>query len=482
MVNQIFTIAIIGVAILGAAIEISAIATYRISRCGATARAIEYLKQHLKQQQTTESPVILQRQEIEDDIFRWLIRHLDNKIIENTISLRQEGGSFVLLSYPSVLQKPTPRSPIYFAPTLLTALGVLGTFAGIYLGLQGVSLDAIADTNSLLATSTQLLSGMKVAFSTSLWGLSAASFFILFLAFGERSRQWRRDSLRKQLNRIAFLESPYRLLSRWQNQTSKNVDIAGLTPEAIGQATGQQVASALMPVLGSISQDLKDIRELHKDGVQKISRELIAPVVVELEQSAKLSEETSQAVKELKEAIAASLLTISRFQEETLGNLQELALQLQQILEQFQSETRQVMQAAAAQIQETLEQSGKHQQQTLEEVRQQTQQILDDANQAFIAQSDSIVQLGNEASALMEQAKDSLTGSLENIHAMLENSSEIVREELEKFRLEYQDSLQTFFSEQNNLLEHLLGRQREGLAAAIDSFKQALQEETERHS
>lgn len=61
-------------------------------------------------------------------------------------------------------------------PTVFTTLGVLGTFVGIYFGLQ--NFDVVKITESI----PPLLEGMKTAFSTSIWGI------VLSLIFGKASQ------------------------------------------------------------------------------------------------------------------------------------------------------------------------------------------------------------------------------------------------------------------------------------------------------
>ena len=53
-----------------------------------------------------------------------------------------------------------------YSPTLLTTLGVLGTFTGIFLGLLDFDVTNIDDSVP------QLLSGLKIAFVTSIFGMA----------------------------------------------------------------------------------------------------------------------------------------------------------------------------------------------------------------------------------------------------------------------------------------------------------------------
>lgn len=60
---------------------------------------------------------------------------------------------------------------VHYAPNLLTSLGILGTFAGIVIGLLGF------DVNDIDGSIGALLEGLKTAFITSLAGMSLAIIF-----------------------------------------------------------------------------------------------------------------------------------------------------------------------------------------------------------------------------------------------------------------------------------------------------------------
>lgn len=85
-------------------------------------------------------------------------------------------GVFALACY----SKKMGNAPIFtqYAPTLLTTLGILGTFAGIISGLLGFDVD---DIDGSIAT---LLAGLKTAFVTSLAGMSLSIAYKIVQAFG----------------------------------------------------------------------------------------------------------------------------------------------------------------------------------------------------------------------------------------------------------------------------------------------------------
>ena len=527
--------------------------------------------------------------------WNWIKEHLEGnyRIQDGVFNAQIKDSRFVLRKYPAVLTLSIPRSSLRFIPGILTAIGILGTFFGIQIGLQDINLNSTENFSQLLPSIQQLLDGMRTAFLTSLFGLGFASLFTLFLAWSERERTKTRNNLRKELEQIAWLK------------TDADLESNQLTAEAIGKATGtqvrdkiaplinpiqeelreiraiqaaqnqltpqeisQQVALAFAPLINPISEHLREIRvaqfaqnqltseaigqqvglalapvfaeirndlsaqrqtieqqrqELLTTLIQELRTEVVEPVVLRLDESARLTREASQAVRDLNNALgeitqslAESIQTIQRFQENTLGQLQQFAVDLRQILSQFQTETQGVLEQVATEIQravstsiegltsqrqafiasarqaatffqgiqENLQQAlttqAQEQQQMLAGVESQTRNILADANAAFITQSHTLETVGVQASSLMDTARTNLEGTLNNIDENLRNTRNTVEHELENFRVNYQLALVAFFNEQNNLLNETLGEQRDGLAGVVADLQRVFLEETER--
>ena len=463
-------------ALLALGLEIVSIIQYRSIGCKETQEGIKYLKRNKSE--------IKLNLPSDTKIGGWLQRHF---LIQNEQLIKDENDpqKFLILSTPSILSQPVPRGPVYFAPTLLTALGVLGTFAGIYFGLQKINLNNISEANNLLEASTQLMEGMKLAFVTSLFGLGTSSVFMVILAIGKWFREQRRDDLRNQLREIAILETPVRLLSRLGNQQSNQREvgeslkdvayslkgISNLSADKIGQATGKcfrdVVQQDIKPLYQELYQELQQLRTTQESQgqtietlikqqgqtvetlVHQMETQLIEPVVKRLDESATLTKEASLAVRELRESLggiaeslSSAISTIQEFQKTTLGELQDFAKNLQEILGQFRTDTEGVMQKVSLEIERAVNTS-------IEGMEAQ--------RQAF------------ELSA--EKAADTFKG----IRLDFE-------EELQKFRNEYQESLNNFFTEQNQLLQETLGQQRDGLAQVVDSLKTVFIEDSQHMS
>jgi hypothetical protein len=182
--NIIFVGVIIIVAVISLIVEIFAVIFYvKRDDFVTTKNAIDFLEKK-------KSDSWIEQQKLEKkSIFRWLVKHLDGELRDGKFSPKKQDKYFLLFSYPTILVKSVPRSPVYFAPTLLTALGILGTFTGIFAGLQGIDLTSISDNQNLLNASIKLLSGMKLAFVTSLFGLSLASLFMIILSVSGNIKQ-----------------------------------------------------------------------------------------------------------------------------------------------------------------------------------------------------------------------------------------------------------------------------------------------------
>jgi hypothetical protein len=155
-----FMLSIVLIAFIMAIRECWSIWDFRNNHCKTTAQAIQKLQDGSSSKEIRES---------DNDLKRWFLKHIDGDYNLDRFQPRKYQGRYALLSYPKILSQSVPRSPVYFAPTLLTALGILGTFLGIFLGLQDINLDSVSkSSDELLSSSSELLKGMQLAFATSL--------------------------------------------------------------------------------------------------------------------------------------------------------------------------------------------------------------------------------------------------------------------------------------------------------------------------
>ncbi len=411
---------------------------------------------------------------------------------------------------------------------MCTAIGVLGTFYGIQQGLQGINLDTTS-SQQLMSSSKELLVGMKTAFSTSLMGLGSGSLFTIILFICDSLRQKRRDDLRQNLKKIATLETADNANSEVAQAlrvVAEKFTGINLSAEAIGEAVGKQMQSVIVPTLRNIFQEQQKLRELQQNQGQKVLGELIKNLRIELfepigdrlDKSAELTQQASEAVLTLHKDLASSIVTIQNFQKETLVSLQDFANNLKQTLSQFQTDTKGVLEQTAHDINRAIDQSiqgmtaqqsafetsaenaadtfrgireeletalqkrAEVEKQMLQATRTGIIHILAQANTAFEQQTNTLETVGNQACQLMDGSQENLLATLANIDHTLTATRQTVQEDLTQFREQYQANLQAFFTEQNNLLEGTLGKQRDGLAAVVTTLNSVFQDEAKRRS
>jgi len=468
--DTLFIYLIVSLATLAIVIECRA--TYRdcIHRCRATAEGIRLLRSH-----PNEDAIPLEA--LNSEQVRWLLEHLDGDCLPdnpNQFYLHRQQQHIICLTYPAILTSPVPRSPVVAAPTLLTGLGVLGTFSGIYRGFQGVRLDAITSTDRLLDTSGQLLAGMQVAFATSLWGLGSASVLVLLLGISERVRVWRRQWLRSQFSQIAIWRPPSQLLQRLVREAQRG-DLKELQQI-------RQIQERQLTLFEQVQQQVQRPESTSVEGwdrlEQRVTEGILEPLAQQLaqqfQQQQQLLEDTHVAIQGVSESfsqqIEPAIVTLtqeiagmSRVQEEANQGLLGVCDRLDQTLKQVQEYSE-----------ATLEQSVQMQRSLLDDVQQRTEAILEQSQGSFASQAEVLQAVGEETVATMTEARSQLMASLDTIDRLIQDSRQTVERELERFRLDYQDALDGYFSQQNELLKYTLVKQRQGLEAVVNSWRESL--------
>lgn len=280
----------------------------------------------------------------------WIDEHLETK---NNKPVQIEGkGKYILKQYPEILTHAT-RSNLRFVGTLCTAIGVLGTFYGIQVGISDIPLNNLNNTESLLVGVTGLLDGMKTAFSTSLMGLGTGSLFTFILFITDSVRQSNHDQISRALHKITIAgkDSQQEAVSSLKeiSESFKKFDFTAnlrasqalekvakfLDAKVIGEEVGNAVSiqldrtieSKLTPVFNNISVTqvkLTEITTIQKNVLESLIDEmktqLIIPVCEKLEQSADLTLRASQSVTKLNnelgsisQKLADSITTIQQF-------------------------------------------------------------------------------------------------------------------------------------------------------------------------
>lgn len=146
----------------------------KLDKISAEGETLFVLRQDLKQYFAQSIDPILKRAWLDFD--QSLISNKDNTRLFSTVDSRYFFNAAGLAPWLS------GNRLIVSVPSMLVAIGVLGTFLGLVIGLSGLDVNA-SDAASLRAGIGTLIGGASVAFTTSIWGV----FLSLLAGFIERS-------------------------------------------------------------------------------------------------------------------------------------------------------------------------------------------------------------------------------------------------------------------------------------------------------
>ena len=178
----------------------------------------------------------------------------DDKVeIRNTIDAGHFFNSHTLAS------GVTENRLVAAVPGFLTALGVIGTFVGLQLGLSKLELGAGVDVKTMQNGVAGVVDGAKVAFLTSVWGVALSVFF----NFGEK---WLEQKIRHRIRKIEYKidwlfprirpEEQLQLIS--ENSSESREVLQGLA-EKIGEKMQDALVTATQGIQTSLETSLNAI-------------------------------------------------------------------------------------------------------------------------------------------------------------------------------------------------------------------------------
>ncbi len=400
-----------------------------------TNKAVESLKNQLDDKKNAKE--VLELKEFPN--WDWLKEHIEGNFREDGVYAAQiKDSRFVLRKYPAVLTWSIPRSSLKFIPGILTAIGILGTFFGIQIGLQDINLNSTENFSQLLPSIQQLLDGMRTAFLTSLFGLGSASVFTLFLAFSERKRTKPRNNLIKQLDKIARLK------------TDADSESNQLTAEAIGKATGTQVSYALAPLINPINEELKEIRAIQSAQNQLTPQEISQQVALAF---APLINPISEHLREIRVAQFAQ----NQLTSEAIG--QQVALALAPGFAEIRNDLL-------------------AQRQTIEQQRQELlttliKELRTEVIEPVVLRLEESAQLTREASQAVRELKDALgeiTQSLAESIQTIQRFQENTLGQLQQFAVDLREILSQFQTETQGVLQQVATEIQQAVSTSIEGL------------
>lgn len=230
-------------------------------------------------------------------------------------------------------------------PSLLTGLGIFGTFLGLTIGLSGVG--SITDKNSIQGIKN-LLDGMGTAFATSLWGLILALPFTLW--FKRRMETLRKDVQELQICfDLLFIKKPS---EKWlseilREQCQQTQELKSFNTElamSIAEALDIKLSASITPVMDKL---LQAITELTSTGASEMAKTITEGAGKELDGLGKVLQNLQESLQAQSESSRKSTENANSLFE---SRMSVMADRIDDILTSAISKQSQVNETAQAQL------------------------------------------------------------------------------------------------------------------------------------
>ena len=352
-------------------------------------------------------------------------------------------------------------------PGFLTAIGVVGTFTGLFLGLSNVNPEDVASI-------TRLIQGASIAFKTSVWGVSLSFIFNLIEKGVEQYVRYNITTLQDNIDALFPRLSPEQTLVHVHEETRQAaITLDGLS-ERIGnkmQETVSQVAQdvqaaviegiqqVLQPALESLAQASNDLAERQARGGAEALENLVHQFSDGLKGQGEQQREMMEATTaEVKTAIGQWGGSIARFMEALEGLNQHMDAR-----EQARTE------AVEERFQTSQDALTRH----VDQLRQQMTGLLTDHASQMQAQTQAHL---SEWTKQAEQSSNTMETAVEQFSVSLKGQGEQQREMMEATTAEVKTAIGQWGGLMARFMETL-----EGLNQRMDARENAREESFNGH-
>ena len=290
----------------------------------------------------------------------------------------------------SVIDKPGHSQLAELIPSLLTSLGILGTFIGLMEGLTSVN---FSDAQGTMDSIPLLLTGMRFAFATSVAGITCSLLFNMFyrMSVGRACRAL--DSFDEAIYELAMprpLSPEVQLICQKQDEEERLARIAEAVGNRVSSSLEMAVSRAMDPLTKSLDTFIQGATQEQVEGVRRIVGQFVSQM------NAQLSGQMT--------TLGHPMEMVSQGQLQTQKNLQNTLNAAQAMAADAQS-----MQVASAQMAQAL-QSWAEELKNSQTKRTEEAAMLEEQNQNLRQE----LELLTRSLADMRIAADRLTSELDD--------------------------------------------------------------------
>ena len=182
----------------------------------------------------------------------------------------------------SVIDKPGHSQLAELIPSLLTSLGILGTFIGLMEGLTSVN---FSDAQGTMDSIPLLLTGMRFAFATSVAGITCSLLFNMFyrMSVGRACRAL--DSFDEAFYELAMprpLSPEVQLIFQKQDEEERLARIAEAVGNRVSSSLEMAVSRAMDPLTKSLDTFIQGATQEQVEGVRRIVGQFVSQMNAQL--------------------------------------------------------------------------------------------------------------------------------------------------------------------------------------------------------
>lgn len=381
------------------------------------------------------------------------------------------------------------------APSFLAAIGVLGTFVGLTIGLKGLQINA-SDVDAMKDGVSSMINGAAVAFMTSVWGVALSLVVNLF----------EKEVERRALRQIRDLQQRIDFLYPRLPAEHSLVQIAASTDESKEalQELHERIGDRLQEAVSGMSSSMQDA---FTDAINTV----MAPAIQSLVSNT--SQQSTQVLEQLVSNFMDGMKSAGSEQGQLMKNAAEDVQQavtgmadrmetLFRQLDEQQSRTREQTEGSSREFAQLLEQQGAEAAQRQQQMEQRFMQLMEQMEQKVGAQFDRAAEDERSRAASQNQMQTQMVAGFQSqleqfssassgqIRAITEASSRQQSDMGQAFESAL-GGLQTLISSQtaaagerekviesrfNSQLEQLAAEQQQLLAAVTQGAQQSQQQ------
>lgn len=233
-------------------------------------------------------------------------------------------------------------------PSLLTSLGILGTFIGLMNGLSGLKLDNAAQT---MESIPQLIGGMTFAFTTSIAGVACSLLFNMLnrMAFGSAVRAI--DDFNDAFTDLVMqkpLDDSVQLICQQEDQSAMMRRMGSELSARVSEGILSSVEQSLTPVVQNMNQFILGQTQAQIDGVGQIANQFIAQMNRSLGGQFTQLGQTLSTVNKAQAVSQESLERTMAAADQILGGMNQVQQVTERVMQRFESYIGSIEQAQNA--------------------------------------------------------------------------------------------------------------------------------------